>query len=262
MHFVCVDQIQLLYNYQADPVRTEMCDTYVDEQAGRFYILKNFEKSEIRYIETMAKYLVQDRVALAELITFMMGLSQIYQNEDIQGLIKQRDRIIIQEHDYRWTFPNVYVIPSSPPPPPPSSEENSLNDEPIHISIEKTEQLMNEPMPERKHRSQITTEKDEEKNPICFPAKANTNESTEFSNTKPHPIEQRQSTDSSNVSNSNHSSSSDSISQVSSQSDRSHKIKSKPIIERRLLLFILSFFPNRLRKRRVDPYRPTSCCYY
>jgi len=207
MHFVCVDQIQLSYHYETDTLATEICDTYVDERAGRFYVLKKFEKSEIRYIETMAKYLVQDRVVLGELISFMMGLLRIYQNQGEQGLIKQCDGITHQQHDYRWILPNVYLTPSLPP-----SEEVSLNDEPIDISPEMTEQLMNEPLPERKIRSQVTTEKDEEKNPTCFPAKASTIESTESSNTKPHPAEKK-----TNISGS--------ISQVSRESDSNHTTK-------------------------------------
>ncbi len=236
MHFVCVDQIQLSYNYQVDTLRKEMCDTYVDERAGRFYVLKKFERSEIRYIETMAKYLVQDRRALAELTSFMMKLLQIYQNEGEQGLIKRRDSITTLEHEYRWILPNVYSTQSLPP-----SEEISLNDEPVVVSVEMTEQLMNEPLPERKLRSRITTEKDEKKNPTCFPAKANTIESTEFSNTKFHPAEQRQSTDSANVSNSNHSSSSASISQVSKESNGSRTITSKPIFKED---YYFSFCPS------------------
>ncbi|CAF1127467.1 unnamed protein product [Rotaria sordida] len=149
----------------------------------------------------------------------MMELLRIYQNEGEQGLIQRRDHITIQEHDYRWILPNVYLtlLPSSSLP----TEEISLNDEPIDISAEMIEQLINESLPERKLRSRITTEKDEEKNPTCFPAKANTTESTEVSNTKPHPAEQTQST----VSNSNHSSSSGSISQISRKSDNSHTIQ-------------------------------------
>jgi hypothetical protein len=221
MHFICVDQIELLYNYQIDTLKKELCDTFIDEQLGRFYILKKFEKSEIRYIETMAKYLVQDRRALGELISFMMKLLQIYQNEGEQGLIKQHDNINTLQHDYRWILPNVYFTQLTPS----SNEEISLNEEPVNISVEMTEQLMNEPVPERKPRSRITAEKDEEKNPTCFPAKANTIESTQPSNTK------SQSIDSAYVSNSNHSSSSGSISEVSKKSDGTHTKKSKSIFK-------------------------------
>ncbi|CAF3623985.1 unnamed protein product [Rotaria sp. Silwood1] len=222
MHFFHVDQIQLSYHYQAHTLRTEMCDAYVDERAGRFYILKVFEKSEIRYIETMVKYLVQDRMAVTELTSFIMKLSRIFQNEGEQGLIKHRDMITTQEHEYKWIFPNVYVT-SSPPP----IEEISVNDEPIDITDEMTEKLMNEPLPERKPRSQITMEKDEEKNLTCFPPKANTTESIEFSNTKSHPGEQRQSTNATSVAKSNHSPSSDSISEVSREPESNHLIKDK-----------------------------------
>ncbi|CAF2878871.1 unnamed protein product [Rotaria sp. Silwood2] len=222
MHFFRVDQIQLSYHYQAHTLRTEMCDAYVDERAGRFYILKVFEKSEIRYIETMVKYLVQDRMAVTELTSFIMKLSRIFQNEGEQGLIKHCDMITTKEHEYKWIFPNVYVTPS-----PPSIEEISVNDEPIDITDEMTEKLMNEPLPERKPRSQITMVKDEEKNPTCFPPKANTTESIEFSNTKSHPEEQRQSTNATSVARPNHSPSSDSISEVSREPESNHLIKDK-----------------------------------
>ncbi|CAF5062060.1 unnamed protein product, partial [Rotaria sp. Silwood1] len=128
--------------------------------------------------------------------------------------------ITTQEHEYKWIFPNVYVTPSPPP-----IEEISVNDEPIDITDEMTEKLMNEPLPERKPRSQITMEKDEEKNPTCFPSKANTTESIEFSNTKSHPGEQRQSTNATSVATSNHSPSSDSISEVSREPESNHLIK-------------------------------------
>ncbi|CAF1112321.1 unnamed protein product [Rotaria sordida] len=222
MHFFRVDQIQLSYHYQVHTVRTEMCDAYVDECAGRFYILKVFEKSEMRYIETMVKYLVQDQMAITELTSFITKLSRIFQNEGEQGLIKYRDMIITQEHEYKWIFPNVYVTSS-----PLSIEEISVNDEPIDITDDMTEQLMNEPLPERKPRSQITMEKDEEKNLTCFPSKANATESIEFSNTKSYPEEQRQSTNATSVTKSNHSSSSDSISEVSRESESNHLIKDK-----------------------------------
>ncbi|CAF1079827.1 unnamed protein product [Rotaria sordida] len=222
MHFFRVDQIQLSYHDQVHTVRTEMCDAYVDERAGRFYILKVFEKSEIRYIETMVKYLVQDRMAITELTSFIMKLSRIFQNVGEQCLIKYRDMIITQEHEYKWIFPNVYVTPSPLP-----IEEISVNDEPIDITDEMAEQLMNEPLPGRKPRSQITMEKDEEKNSTCFPSKANATESIEFSNTKYYPEEQRQSTNATNVTKSNHSSSSDSISEVSREPESNHLIKDK-----------------------------------
>ena len=89
---------------------------------------------------------------------------------------------------------------------------------------------MNEPLPERKVRSRVITEKDEEKNPVCFPAKASTIESAESSNTKPHSVEQKQSTDSSHVSNSNHSSSSGSMAKISKESNSHYKTKSKDIL--------------------------------
>ena len=224
MHFVCVDQIELSYNYEANTLRKEACDTYLDDRAGRFYILKQFEKSEKRHIETMAKYLVQDQRILTDLIYVMMELSRIYQTQGEQGLIKQRDTIVTSEHDYRWTFPNVYVIQSLP-----QNEDIPLNDEPIDIPIEMTEKLMNEPLPERKSRSRMATDKNDEKNLTCFPAKANTTQSTELSNTKLHLTEQSESTSLTKVSKANSPSSSNIISPASKKSDDNHTRRSKPI---------------------------------
>ena len=209
LHLVCVDQIELLYNYQGETLRKEFCDTYLDEQAGRFYILKQFERCQARYNECMAKYLVQDRRVLAELIAFMMELSRIYENEGQQGLIQRRDSI---EHQYKWTLPNVYftqsVLPSS-------TEEISLIEEVGNVSSEMVEQVMNEAIPERKPPSRITTDKDIENNPTCFPAKANTIQS--------------QSTDSAYISNSNQSSSAS----ISSNSSFSSRKNNKPEESRR-----------------------------
>jgi hypothetical protein len=226
MHFVCVEQIQLLYQYEGKTLRTEMCNTHVDERAGRFYILKKLEQSDVCYIESMAKYLVQDQMALAVLIPFMMNLSQIYQNEGKQSLIERRDSVITQEYDDRWIFPNVYSTPSPPPSP---IEEIPLNEEPIIISAEMIEQVMNEPVPERKPPSRLTMEKDDEKNPTCFPAKANTTESTEPSNMKSHPAEKRVSTDAPTVSNS--------TSQVSRESDSNRARQSKFILRKKAHYF-------------------------
>lgn len=214
MHFYRVDQIQLLYYYQDTMLRKAICDAYVDERAGRFYILKAFEKSEIRYIETMAKFIIQDRPALAELTSFMKDLFRIYQNEGEQGLIRRYESINTQQDEHRWILPNVYVAPSTQP-----SVESSSDDKPIVISNEMIEQVMNESLPERKPRSQITTKKDEQKNPLCFPARANTNETTELSKTKTHSTEQQHSQCPSNGSSSHSSASSTSISKISKKSD-------------------------------------------
>jgi hypothetical protein len=149
----------------------------------------------------------------------MMELLRIYQNEGEQGLIKRRDSINNQQDDYRWIFPNVYLIPSL------QNEEVSLKVEPIDVSAEMIEHVMNEPLPERKPPSRIIAEKDE-KNPICIPDKANTIESTELSNTKLYP------TDSSKVSNSDYSPSSRTITQISKESDNSRTKKSKTFISK------------------------------
>jgi len=148
-----------------------------------------------------------------------MELLRIYQNEGEQGFIKRRDSIANQQDDYRWIFPNVYLIPSS------QKEEVSLNVEPIDVSAKMIEHVMNEPLPERKPPSRIIVEKDE-MNPTCIPDKANIIESTEISNTKPYP------TDSSKVSNSDYSPSSRTISQISKETDNSRTKKSKTFISK------------------------------
>ena len=215
MHFVSVDQIELSYNYQEKILRTDKCNSYIDEQLGRFYILKDFEKSETCYINTMAKYLVQDQWIQNKLISFMMKLLQIYRNEGEQGLIRQRDCMNNSEHDYRWIFPNVYFTESTKSL---LNEEICLNEESVNITFEMAKQLINEPTPERKPPSRITMEIDDEKNPTCFPAKGNTIESTQISNKKSSSI------DSSYISNSNHSNS-----HVSKESNDSYTTKSKSI---------------------------------
>ena len=185
MHFVCVDHIQISYHYHENTLHTETCDAYIDEHAGRFYILKMFENSHVLHAETMAKYLVQDRTVAPELVSFIMELSQIFQNEGIQGLTTRYGHIATQPKDDKWMFPNVYlnlVLPSTSS----QNEEMSSEVKPIDIPEELIEQVMNEPVPERKPPSRLRAEKDEN-NPTCFPEKANAVESVEIS--KPHPSE-------------------------------------------------------------------------
>ncbi|CAF4753864.1 unnamed protein product [Rotaria socialis] len=224
LHFVCVDKIQLSYKYETDVVRTETCDTYIDEQAGQFYILKQIEKFEKRYIETMVAFLVRDRVAQIELTSYMMELSRIYHNESTQGLINQRQSIINLEYNDRWTFPNVYSISSSSSS---SSEEISSDEEQTEELTEMIEKLMNEPLPEQKAPLQRKIEQDDENNPRCFPAKANAKELTEFSNTTSHPAEHKQSVNVSHSPDSNHITSSSSVSHSSKESDNNRTIKNE-----------------------------------
>lgn len=232
LHFVCVDQIQLLYKYEADVVQTVTCDAYIDEKAGQFYILKQFETFEQRYIDSMARFLVQDRVALIELTSYMMELSRIYQNEGTQGLLNKHQSIINLEYNDKWTFPNVYSVSSSS-----SNEEISSDEEHIEDLTETIRKLMNEPLPERKIPSQRTFEQDDENNPRCFPAKANARESTEFSNTTYHPTEQKQSMNASENSNSNNTSLSNPGLHSTKESNNNHTIKSKSI-SRKYFTFI------------------------
>ena len=178
LHFVCVDQIELSYTYQGNILRKDSSHAFIDEQTAKFYILKQLEKSEIRYIETMAKYLVQDQRVIQQLISFMMDLSRIYQIQGKHGLIKRCEENIHLQDQAKWILPNVYFIQST------TIEQKSLEEESIDISTEMIEQLMNEPVPERKISSRISVNKDEEKNPTCFPVKASAIESTQSSNTK------------------------------------------------------------------------------
>ena len=178
LHFVCVDQIELSYTYQGNILQKDSSHAFIDEQTAKFYILKQLEKSEIRYIETMAKYLVQDQRVIQQLISFMMDLSRIYQIQGKHGLIKRCEENIHLQDQAKWILPNVYFIQST------TIEQKPLEEESIDISTEMIEQLMNEPVPERKISSRISVNKDEEKNPTCFPVKASAIESTQSSNTK------------------------------------------------------------------------------
>ncbi|UJR20097.1 hypothetical protein I4U23_023231 [Adineta vaga] len=85
------------------------------------------------------------------------------QNEGEQDFIQRRDGIIFQQQTDKWIFPNVYLTSLSS-----QKEEISSTVEPIDIPTELIEQVMKEPLPERKPPSRITTEKDEN-NPTCFP---------------------------------------------------------------------------------------------
>lgn len=182
LYFVCVEQIELCYEYQGEIVRKHCCETYLDERKGKFFILKQFQKSEIRYIECLAKYLVQDQRILHQLIAFIMDLSKIYQIEGEQGLIQRRTSL---NCEHKWILPNVYSIESTL-----SHEEIPLNESSVNISLESMEQLMNESIPQRKPPSRLTTDKDQGNNPSCFPSKSNrvqSRDSTSVSNRSSRP---------------------------------------------------------------------------
>ncbi|CAF1564927.1 unnamed protein product, partial [Rotaria sordida] len=85
MHFVCVDRIHLSHCYGINIIKSTSTsysrDTYIDEQSGKFYILKKYETSEMRYIDTMVDFIVEDDKIRSQLSSYIKRLLQRYQTD-------------------------------------------------------------------------------------------------------------------------------------------------------------------------------------
>ena len=108
MHFVCVDLIRVSYCSEANVKKSSDAgssnETYVDEKAGKFYILTKFENSDMRYIDAMVAFLLQDETARAKLSAFMKTLLKMYQKDPAEGLKKLREKQTIQ-YEPKWIIP-------------------------------------------------------------------------------------------------------------------------------------------------------------
>ena len=108
MRFVSVDRIQLSYTYGTDLVKLMPGDlgedTYIDEPSAKFYILRKFESSESRFIDTMAEFVTRDESNTEKLAQHIRTLLKAYQKDADHGLEKMRSSANGQ-YDHKWTIP-------------------------------------------------------------------------------------------------------------------------------------------------------------
>lgn len=175
MQFISVDSIHLSYCYGTKIVNatstSSTIETYIDDQTCKFYILKKFENSEMRYTDAMANFLVQDKLSRAELLSYIKTLLQTYQKEEALGLDKLRETLV-ENYEPKWTIPEevkkdvpVIVVPTT--------EEK----EKPKISQEEIERLLSQPSLRTKPKPKEKTNEEEAPHMTSFPAKAGNIES-------------------------------------------------------------------------------------
>ena len=140
MQFVRANHIHLSYCYgtnTVEPASTSRSrDTYIDEQSGKFYILKKYENSELRYIDAMVEFIAEDEAIRAELSLHIKKLLQIYQKDGEQGFISFREKLT-ENYDPKWSISKE--IKSDDPIPVLRQEKKP------EITTEEIEQLMSQP---------------------------------------------------------------------------------------------------------------------
>ncbi|CAF2543502.1 unnamed protein product [Rotaria sp. Silwood2] len=112
IRFLHVDSIRLTHWYgdtnRELPATLSARDAYIDEQSAKFYILKNFENSEMRYIRTMAEFLVDNADGQSKLISFIEELVRSYQRNPKQGLNTYRIALK-NSYEPKWCIPKEIV---------------------------------------------------------------------------------------------------------------------------------------------------------
>ena len=106
MQFLCVDHIDLSYCY-ADIIKiptSHRLDTYVEEETSKFYILKKFEQSEMRFTKAMAQLLIKDEIDQPKLLQYIQDLLQVYQKDGTKGFDTEREKIT-ENYQPKWTIP-------------------------------------------------------------------------------------------------------------------------------------------------------------
>lgn len=190
MQFLRVDRMELTYCH-ANTVKTRenhRLDTYVEEETSRFYILKKFEQSEMRYTEAMAHFLVKDETARLKLARYIQSLVQTYQEDGTQGFEKQREKIT-ENYQSKWTIPEEkkkdVPVDSSPIE---AVKEPAL--EPPTITQEMIDELINErsnrpilpPRTENKENINLPNPFLPALNPTNDPSKIKSNDSVQHDN--------------------------------------------------------------------------------
>jgi hypothetical protein len=188
INFVLVDHIRLSYRYRDDILRTapssSILDSYIDESTRKFYILKKYEKSESRHIDTMVNYLSSDESARLKLSQYIRHLFRIYQDEGIEGLINKKADLPEQSVS-KWVITQMIKKEAT------SSlvdddEEDTVSNEPIDIPLEMIEKKKSEPgwqLP--KPNPNAVIDPNELKPLTCFPATAGAIGSVASSSPKP-----------------------------------------------------------------------------
>ncbi len=181
MQFVCVNRIDVSYCYGTNisklPPTSSNIDTYIDDQTCKFYILKKYETSEMRYTDAMVNFIVEDKVIRSELLSRIKMLLQIYQKDDAEGLAKLRETLT-EKYEPKWTIPEEIKkdIPVVLPSIPEKEKEKTISKKP-EVTDEKIKQLMNEPSYRPKPRPKQVTNEEDVNRITSFPARASNIES-------------------------------------------------------------------------------------
>lgn len=172
MQFFCVDHIQVSYSYGSDIIKTpsnlHSIDTYIDQQECKFYILKKYENSEMRYTDAMAEFIVKDDVARSKLLTYIRKLLQMYQNDADHGLDKAHENLQ-RNHEPKWSILELANKEVSVP----LKEEKVVvvAEKPV-ITDEQIAQLSSEPTRRPKPRAKEATNEEGPSQLTSFPLKA------------------------------------------------------------------------------------------
>jgi hypothetical protein len=186
MQFICVDRIDLSYCYGTDVIKAApnsySTDTYIDEDSCKFYILKKFETSEMRYIDAMNEFIVEDETARSKLSSYIKKLLQTHQKDAEKEFTQLRERFT-ENYEPKWTIPegiknDVPVLPSI------QEEEKIVSEKPV-IDAEKIKQLMMAPSLRVKHVPKEVPNDDNTNHLVRFPAGPCVNESNEPASTNP-----------------------------------------------------------------------------
>ena len=146
MRFVSVDRIQLSYTHGTDLVKPMPGDlgedTFIDEPSAKFYILRKFESSESRYIDTMVEFITQDETMGAKLAQYIRSVLKAYQRDAEHGLERIRQAAKGQ-YEPKWTIPED-IIEETAVVVPAEVEEDTPIEKPV-ITAEEIAALVNEP---------------------------------------------------------------------------------------------------------------------
>lgn len=156
MNFISVDSIRFSYQYKDNIIRKPSLPSNliscIDESTRKFYILQQYEKSEGHHIDTMVNYIILDQSARLKLSQYIKFLFKTYQDEDIQGLIKQQGNLPEQKM-VKWIIPQVIKKESNlsstqenqEKEEKKEEEENESNDQSVIVTAEMIKKMKNEP---------------------------------------------------------------------------------------------------------------------
>ena len=89
--FISVDSITVSYRYK-DTTRSmatpSVLDSYVDQSKKKFFILRKYEGSPMRHIDTMTNFLIQNEKNRLKVSQYIWNLFKTYQDHGIEYLIQ------------------------------------------------------------------------------------------------------------------------------------------------------------------------------